>query len=70
MIIHLLLQAIELPIGDIVGKAPVNYRPLDNLTNPYPLGCSKLCNHPIDTELREEYKDVLKKAKESSVSIN
>lgn len=41
-------------------------RPFANLDNPgFPYGCSKLCNHPIDSEQNRDYRDILKKAKES-----
>ena len=60
-------QVPSLPFTSIAGPAPVIKRPYDGLSNPYPYGCSKLCNHPIDAEIKKEYKDILKKAKESWV---
>ena len=49
--------------------APIVKRPYESLYNPYPLGCSKLCNHPIDKDLKREYKEVLRKTKENLVRI-
>ena len=61
------LQASELTFDDIVKPAPVQRRPLEIIYNPYPTSCSKFCNHPIDRDLRQEYRDVIKKAKEGVV---
>ena len=52
----------------MVKPAPVQKRPLEIIYNPYPTSCSKFCNHPIDRDLRQEYKDVIRKAKEGVVS--
>ncbi|KZC04508.1 PREDICTED: uncharacterized protein LOC107189807 [Dufourea novaeangliae] len=41
--------------------APFILRPFSGLFNPYPYGCSVLCNHPADCEA----KDVLRRAKNS-----
>ena len=43
--------------------APRTARPLAGLPNPYPYGCSVLCNHPKDPEL----KDVVWRPRISSV---
>ena len=48
--------------------APVVRRPFESLGNPYGPNCSKLCNHPINSALKKEYKDVIKKVKDSYVS--
>ena len=53
----------------MVKPAPVQKRPLEIIYNPYPTSCSKFCNHPIDRDLRQEYKDVIRKAKEGVVSV-
>ena len=57
----------ELHFSDIVRPAPVVRRPFENLYSPYPIGCSKLCNHPIDKDLKREYKEVIRKTKENLV---
>lgn len=41
-------------------------RPYAGLYNPYPYGCSLLCNHPTD----KEAKDVLKRARETWATEN
>ncbi|XP_022163033.1 uncharacterized protein LOC111028616 [Myzus persicae] len=50
---------------DITGvscnPAPIVLKPLASLYNPYPYGCSVLCNHPLDSEI----KDLVKKAKDA-----
>ncbi|XP_025416171.1 uncharacterized protein LOC112687588 [Sipha flava] len=52
---------------DITGiscnQAPIVLKPLASLYNPYPYGCSVLCNHPLDSEI----KDLVKKAKDALV---
>ena len=63
------VQASELTFDDIVKPAPVQRRPLEIIYNPYPTSCSKFCNHPIDRDLRQEYRDVIKKAKEGVVCL-
>ncbi|TRY76254.1 hypothetical protein TCAL_12234, partial [Tigriopus californicus] len=62
---HIDPKVLALTFKDIVGPAPIVQRPYDTLNNPYPYGCSKLCNHPIDTELRRAYTEVLERAKEN-----
>ena len=62
------LQNVEFNFDDMVKPAPVQKRPLEIIYNPYPTSCSKFCNHPIDRDLRQEYKDVIRKAKEGIVS--
>ena len=52
----------------MVIPAPVIRKPYDCLVNPYPSSCSRLCNHPVSKELKKEYKDVLKKTKDTHVS--
>ena len=50
----------EFPFSTFVVPAPLTCRPLDELAKPpYPYGCSRLCNHPVDAELRKEYREVL-----------
>lgn len=43
----------------IARKAPFCLKPFAGLYNPFPYGCSLLCNHPTDTEA----KDLIKKLK-------
>lgn len=45
--------------------APFILRPFAGFFNPYPYGCSVLCNHPADYEAKE----VVRRARESWVSI-
>ncbi|KAH0811587.1 hypothetical protein GEV33_011196 [Tenebrio molitor] len=45
----------------IARPAPFVLKPFAGLYNPYPYGCSLLCNHPTDNEAKER----LKKAKDS-----
>ncbi|CAH0563738.1 unnamed protein product [Brassicogethes aeneus] len=45
----------------IAKPAPFILKPFAGLFNPYPYGCSLLCNHPTDTEAKE----LLKKAKDT-----
>ena len=61
------LQGSELVFNDIVRPAPIVRRPFESLGNPYPQGCSKLCNHPINSALRKEYKEVIRRSKDSQV---
>lgn len=49
----------------IAKPAPFVLKPFAGLYNPYPYGCSLLCNHPTDNEAKE----LLKKAKNSWVRI-
>lgn len=37
----------------IARPAPRTPRPLAGVPNPYPYGCSVLCNHPKDPELKD-----------------
>nr|XP_033325554.1 uncharacterized protein LOC117220030 [Megalopta genalis] len=53
------LQRIEL--SGTTRPAPILLRPFSGLFNPYPYGCSVLCNHPADCEAKE----VLRRAKDS-----
>ncbi|XP_024874983.1 uncharacterized protein LOC112456574 [Temnothorax curvispinosus] len=43
--------------------APFALRPFAGLFNPYPYGCSVLCNHPADCEAKE----VVRRAKDTWV---
>lgn len=43
--------------------APFILRPFAGLFNPYPYGCSVLCNHPADCEAKQ----VLRRAKDTWV---
>ena len=63
----LLFQIVDFNTNDMVIPAPVVKKPYDYLTNPYPTSCSRLCNHPVSKELKQEYHDVLKKTKDSHV---
>ncbi|XP_026681231.1 uncharacterized protein LOC103511767 [Diaphorina citri] len=51
----------SLDTQSLVTKAPVALKPFAGLYNPFPYGCSILCNHPADCEA----KDVVRRAKES-----
>ena len=62
-----MFQSTDLVFSDIVKPAPVVRRPFESLGNPYAPACSKLCNHPINSALKKEYKDVIKKVKDSYV---
>ncbi|XP_050543891.1 uncharacterized protein LOC126906963 [Daktulosphaira vitifoliae] len=53
-------RSIELT-GLLCNPAPFVMKPLATLYNPYPYGCSVLCNHPLDNEI----KDLVKKAKDA-----
>ena len=64
---NIIFQSVELHFNDIVRPAPVVRRPFEAIYSPYPMGCSKLCNHPIDKDLKREYKEVLRKTKENMV---
>ena len=44
------MQAVALPMLDMVVPAPRAKRPFEELSQPFPSFCSKLCNHPIDPE--------------------
>ncbi|KAK5641731.1 hypothetical protein RI129_010278 [Pyrocoelia pectoralis] len=45
----------------VATSAPYILKPFAGLYNPYPYGCSLLCNHPADTEAR----DLVRRAKDS-----
>lgn len=51
----------NIELAGFVKPAPFILRPFSGLFNPYPYGCSILCNHPADCEARE----VLRRAKDS-----
>ena len=36
------------------------------MSNPYPYACSRLCNHPVDSEARREYREAVRKAGKDS----
>ncbi len=50
---------------DLVRPAPRVLRPYDGLAHPgYPLGCSRLCNHPMDTrQVGRDYRDDIRRAR-------
>ena len=48
--------------------APVVRRPYDSMESPYSSSCSRLCNHPVSKDIKREYRDAMKKAKDSHVS--
>lgn len=50
----------------IARPAPFVLKPFAGLYNPYPYGCSILCNHPTDIEAKE----LLRKAKDHWVREN
>ncbi|VVC34637.1 Hypothetical protein CINCED_3A002571 [Cinara cedri] len=54
-------ESTRIPGGVSCNPAPVVLKPLASLYNPYPYGCSVLCNHPLDNEI----KDLVKKAKDA-----
>ncbi|KAK9744704.1 hypothetical protein QE152_g7472 [Popillia japonica] len=55
------LQKPPVHLRAIAVPAPYTLKPFAGLYNPFPYGCSLLCNHPADTEA----KDLVKKAKET-----
>lgn len=58
------LQEIKSPeFKNITSPAPYVLRPFAGLYNPFPYGCSILCNHPADCEAKE----VVKRARDSWV---
>lgn len=57
------MNCVEFP--NFAHPAPYTLRPFAGVYNPFPYGCSILCNHPADYEA----KDIVKRAKESWVSI-
>ena len=52
----------------MVVPAPVQRRPYDSMESPYPTSCSRLCNHPVSKDIKREYRDAMKKVKDSHVS--
>ena len=51
---HLAVQKpVNIHLEVIAVPAPRTLRPLAGIPNPYPYGCSVLCNHPRDPELRD-----------------
>ena len=62
------LQFIQLNTDGMVIPAPVVRRPYDSMNSPYPPSCSRLCNHPVSNDLKREYNNAAKKAKDSHVS--
>jgi hypothetical protein len=58
------MNSAEFP--NFVHPAPYTLRPFAGVYNPFPYGCSILCNHPADYEA----KDIVKRAKDSWVSSN
>ncbi|XP_031843917.2 uncharacterized protein LOC116431927 isoform X2 [Nomia melanderi] len=55
------LKTKRVELSGISKPAPLILRPFSGLFNPYPYGCSVLCNHPADCEAKE----VLRRAKDS-----
>ncbi|CAG2067183.1 unnamed protein product, partial [Timema podura] len=54
-------QKVQVEFPNVAGPAPYVLRPFAGVYNPFPYGCSILCNHPADYEA----KDVVKRAKDS-----
>ncbi|KAK4873631.1 hypothetical protein RN001_012991 [Aquatica leii] len=54
-------QTDEINLKVIATSAPFAFKPLAGIYNPYPYGCSLLCNHPADTDARE----LLRRAKDT-----
>ncbi|XP_063216704.1 uncharacterized protein LOC134527719 isoform X2 [Bacillus rossius redtenbacheri] len=54
----------KLEFPNIAKPAPFVLRPFAGIYNPFPYGCSVLCNHPADYEA----KDVVKRAKDAWAS--
>ena len=52
----------------MVKPAPVIKKPYDYLSMQYPSTCSRLCNHPVSKEVKKEYTENLKQAKDMHVS--
>ena len=59
--LHSRVQSVEL--SGCAKAAPFALRPFAGLFNPYPYGCSVLCNHPADCEAKE----VVRRAKDTWV---
>ncbi|PSN51473.1 hypothetical protein C0J52_00707 [Blattella germanica] len=55
------IAANEIEFPNFARPAPYILRPFSGVYNPFPYGCSILCNHPADYEA----KDVVKRAKDS-----
>lgn len=60
------LKVIQIEFPNVVTPAPYILRPFAGIYNPFPYGCSILCNHPADYEA----KDVVRKAKDSWASFS
>nr|CAD7600776.1 unnamed protein product [Timema genevievae] len=54
-------RKVQVEFPNVAGPAPYVLRPFAGVYNPFPYGCSILCNHPADYEA----KDVVKRAKDS-----
>nr|CAD7403668.1 unnamed protein product [Timema cristinae] len=54
-------KKVQVEFPNVAGPAPYVLRPFAGVYNPFPYGCSILCNHPADYEA----KDVVKRAKDS-----
>ena len=67
MICTYTFQSIQLNTGSMVVPAPQLRKPYDSMENPYPSSCSRLCNHPVSKDLKREYRDAMKKAKDTHV---
>ena len=48
-----MFRSVRVGLEVIAQPAPRTQRPLANIPNPYPYGCSVLCNHPRDPELKD-----------------
>ncbi|XP_049798485.1 ensconsin [Schistocerca nitens] len=55
-------ETVHFPV--VAGPAPYALRPFAGVYNPFPYGCSILCNHPADFEA----KDVVRRAKDTWAS--
>ncbi|PSN50040.1 hypothetical protein C0J52_04208 [Blattella germanica] len=58
------IAANEIEFPNFARPAPYILRPFSGVYNPFPYGCSILCNHPADYEA----KDVVQRAKDSWVA--
>ncbi|XP_049771241.1 uncharacterized protein LOC126141558 [Schistocerca cancellata] len=59
---HVRAETVHFPV--VAGPAPYALRPFAGVYNPFPYGCSILCNHPADFEA----KDVVRRAKDTWAS--
>ncbi|XP_049857457.1 serine/arginine repetitive matrix protein 1 [Schistocerca gregaria] len=59
---HVRAETVHFPV--VAGPAPYALRPYAGVYNPFPYGCSILCNHPADFEA----KDVVRRAKDTWAS--